>query len=77
MSVTYYEREGNTWEERVAQVVSMIEEHHGLKVPNPQDAVCNVLCNSCGRIAAATADRPPRGWKLGAFGEDDLCPDCR
>lgn len=68
--------EGSTWEDRFLLVAEMMEQAARVRILNPDDLVCNVLCNSCGRVAAATADHPPRGWRLGGFGEHDYCPDC-
>lgn len=67
----------NTWSDRVDQVVGMIEENMKMAILNPEDVVCNVVCNACGRVTAGTADYPPPGWTLGAFGENDYCPGCR
>lgn len=67
----------DTWADRVRQVVEMTEATMKMDVLNPEDFVCNVVCNSCGRVTAGTADYPPAGWTLGKFGENDYCPGCR
>lgn len=77
MSVIHKERDGGTWGDRVRQVVAMIEGSMHIAVLNPEDVVCNVVCNACGRVAPGTINRPPEGWTLGAFGENDYCPGCR
>lgn len=66
------------WERRMQYVLAGMEEMMGMKIPNTQDAVCNVFCNRCGRIGIGTYREPPAGWLLGQLGEDaDYCPDCR
>lgn len=77
MSVIQRGREGETWADRVRQVAAMIEDSMRIAILNPEDVVCNVVCNSCGRVVAGTMDHPPAGWTLGAFGENDYCPGCR
>lgn len=77
VSVVHQPRMGETWEARVRQVVSMVEDHMGMPCPNPQDYHVNLWCNGCGHVAPGTMHHPPEGWLLGAFGEDDFCPACR
>jgi hypothetical protein len=77
VSTRYEKRRGDTWEERLDQVRAMMEESMRIRIPNPQDIVCNVICNGCGRVVAGTIDHPPKSWHLGAFGEDDFCFECR
>lgn len=76
MSVIYEERRGDTWEDRITQVISMTEQALNVRIPNPQDVTGNVVCNGCGRVAGGTIDQPPTGWRLGRFGENDYCPEC-
>ena len=66
-----------TWEGRIQVLVAEIERILGLTCKNPEDAVCNVVCNHCGLLAAATIREPPAGWHIGGLGENDYCPECR
>lgn len=77
MTVSVEARDGDTWESRVRQVAAMIEDSMRIAILNPEDVVCNVVCNSCGRVAPGKIDAPPTGWTLGGFGENDYCPGCR
>jgi len=65
------------WRHRFFLVLQGIEVMNERPIPNPEDAVANLACNHCGRIAAAWVHAPPQGWEIGAFGENDYCPDCR
>lgn len=70
-------RQGDTWEDRVRQVIEMTESTMKMALLNPEDVVCNVVCNSCGRVTSGTVHHAPEGWALGKFGENDYCPGCR
>lgn len=75
MSILYSERHDDSWSGRVQQALDMMEGSVG-RVLNPEDYVVNVYCNGCGRVAPGRIDTPPLGWQLGAWGEDDFCPEC-
>ena len=66
-----------TWEERIQYLVAALWETTVVECRSPEDAVCNVICDGCGLLTAATIREPPAGWHIGGLGESDYCPECR